>query len=324
MSARVSVVIPTWNHVDLLTECLESLRAQTYQDIEIIVADDGSTDGTAEVVKRRFPEVHLGPLPVNRGFCVAVNAGIREAHGEYIVLLNNDMTLDPRFLEQLVARADESDAAMFAPLVVWRDDPKAVYSAGDRQRVDGRPESIGFRRALSECVFTDEVFGVSAGAALYRREVFDTVGLFDEQYVAYFEDSDLNFRARLAGFHACFVREALAYHVGSASQGGRTWWRTRQCFRNHALLVIKNIPTPLLVRYLPLILVERLRGVGRVVASARTEFGLARAIGVLIGTGFEIVMLLPHALRERRRIQRARRLTPSQLAPFLTRTRGGS
>ncbi|MBI5093919.1 MAG: glycosyltransferase family 2 protein [Candidatus Hydrogenedentes bacterium] len=322
MSARVSIVIPTWNRKELLRECLESIGTQTFREFDVIVVDDGSTDGTVEDVRKSFPHAQVVARPVNGGFCAAANAGIREASSEYILLLNNDMTLNARCLERLVAKADASDAAMFAPLVVWRAEPEIIYGTGDLQRTDGRPESRGFRRPIRECTYAEDVFGVSAGAALYRREVFDRVGVFDERFVAYFEDSDLNFRARLAGYRACFVADAIAKHVGSASLTGRTWWRTRQCCRNHALLVIKNMPAPLLIRYLPSILLERLRSIGRVISSARAEFGMARAIIVLAGLWWELVGLIPHALAERRRIQRGRTVSAAQLDTLLTRPDG--
>ncbi|MFA6241625.1 MAG: glycosyltransferase family 2 protein, partial [Candidatus Hydrogenedentales bacterium] len=238
MTPRVCVIVPTWNHKELLGDCLHSLEAQTFDALEIVVVDDGSTDDTAEFVHRHFPKVRVIRQEKNRGFCAAVNAGIRTAATEFIILLNNDMTVHSKFVAWLVHAADTSDAALFAPLVLFRDDLTYIYCAGDRQLTNGRPESIGYRSFESGFQEPDEIFGVSAGAALYRREVFEQVGLFDEWFYAYFEDSDFSFRARLAGFKTKFVRAALAYHVGSASLEGRTWWRTRQCYRNHTMLVL--------------------------------------------------------------------------------------
>ncbi|MCC6488988.1 MAG: glycosyltransferase family 2 protein [Candidatus Hydrogenedentes bacterium] len=313
MSATLSVVIPTWNHRDLLAECLKSLAAQSRQAGEIIVVDDGSTDDTAVYVAREWPDVRLVRLEKNSGFCAAVNSGIRAATGDWVFLLNNDMTLAADCLERLMEAACEGVAAMLAPLALFRDDPDTIYSAGDRQRADGRPEAIGFRQRLEGFRFPKTIFGVSGGAGLYRREVFDRVGLLDERFIAYFEDSDLNFRARLAGFDANLVREAIAYHVGSASLGGKTWWRSRQCFRNHALLIIKNLPLPLFVRNFPSIVRERLHQARRLVSSARTEFGLVRALAMLGAAGFDTLTAIPHCLRERRKIQRTRRISIDEL-----------
>jgi len=239
---KVSVVIPSWNGKGLLSDCLVSLDAQSFRDFEIIVVDDGSTDGTAESVRRRYPSVRMIVFPANRGFCHAVNAGIEAAQGDLILLLNNDMTLDARFLEHLVYAADASSSALFAPLILWRDEPSVIYAAGDLQRSNGRPESFGFRCPLDTFPLPDRIFGVTAGAGLYRREVFERIGLFDPVFNIYFSDSDISFRARLSGFSAELVNAAIAYHVGSASLAGRTLPRTRLCYINHALLLAKNMP----------------------------------------------------------------------------------
>lgn len=316
---QISIVVPTWNRRDLAVTCLRSLAAQTFRDIEIILVDDGSTDGTAEAVARAFPEVRVLRMPENRGFCRAVNAGIRQASASLILLLNNDMTLAVDFLERLAGAAAASDAAMFAPLVLWRDEPETIYAAGDRLRANGRPESIGFREPREGFAFPEGIFGVSAGAGLYRRALFDSVGLLDERFVAYFEDSDLSFRARLAGFRAELVPDAVAYHIGSASIAGRTWWRTRQCFRNHALLVIKDMPRPLLVRHAASIAGERLHQARRLFSAARAEFGAMRAAACLLGAAYSLLREIPHALAERRRIQRGRVIAIEDLEALLTK-----
>jgi len=158
---------------------------------------------------------------------------------------------------------------------------------------------------------------VTAGAGLYRREVFERVGVLDPKFNIYFSDSDISFRARLAGFNAALVREALAYHVGSASLSGKTLKRTRQCFVNHALLVVKNMPLGLMARNAPAILAERLHQAHRLFSDARTECGAVRAVLQVAGAGMEAVSLLPHALAERRRIQRLRTLSTKDLEALL-------
>lgn len=316
---RLSIVIPTWNRKDLALSCLRSLEKQTFKNFETIVVDDGSTDDTAEAVDQEFPEARVVRLPRNSGFAAAANAGIRRATSGLILLLNNDITVEPDFLEKLLQAADSSNAAMFAPLLLWRDDPKVIYSAGDRQLASGRPESVGFRRPREGFAFPRTIFGVSAAAGLYRREVFDRVGLLDEHFVAYFEDSDLSFRARLAGFEAEFVEDAVGCHMGSASIGGREWWRTRQCYRNHALLVLKNMPLELIRRNARVILAERIHQTRRLFSAARAERGAVWAAGVLGTTWLSILRQLPHALRERHRIQRTREIELGKLEELVSR-----
>ncbi len=322
MRPRLSVIIPTWNNKELLTACLDSLRAQTFQQFEAIVVDDGSTDGTKQALARRHPWATVVDLSENKGFCVAANAGVRRASAPLILLLNNDVTLEPSCLARLVEAAGRSAAALFSPLILWRDESERVYGAGDRQRANGRPESIGHGRDRADFTPPQAIFGVSACAGLYRRKVFDKVGLFDERFVAYFEDSDLSFRARLAGFTAELVPDALAYHVGSASIATRTWWRTRQCYRNHALLVLKNMPRRLLLRHAAAILAERWHQTRRLFSAARNEFGALRATVMLLTAWLSVIGCLPHVWKQRRRIQRSSALKPAELEKLLTKKGG--
>lgn len=319
MEPRITVIVPTWNHRDYLAECLDSLARQTYRAFRTVVVDDGSSEDIIGFVEQEFPDVRVHRLPHNAGFASAVNAGLREVTSEWVFLLNNDMTLADNCIERLAACASETGADMIAPVVLWRDRPETIYSAGDSQRTNGRPESIGFRCSVNDFRAPGEVFGVSAGAALYRREIFERVGLFDERFVAYFEDSDLSFRARLAGYRAACARDAHAYHVGSGSLHGRQWWRARQCFRNHALLVLKNVPLPLLLRHGPAIVFEWLHQTRRVISAARADFGLLRAVRVLLTAAAELATLIPHALRERREVQRMRTIPLRELRALLTK-----
>lgn len=314
---RVGVVIPTWNRKDLLLTCLESVHAQTRLPDEVIVVDDASDDGTPEAVAAAFPSARVIRLDQNSGFAAAANAGIRAAELDALFLLNNDMTLEPNCLEMLVGAMDSAGAGMAAPLVLWRDTPDRIYSAGDAQRVDGRPEAIGHNEPRDGFALPGRIFGVSAGAGLYRREVFDAVGLLDERFEAYFEDSDLSFRARLAGFEAVLAPEAVAYHVGSASLEGRHLWRARLCHRNHMMLVVKNMPFSLLMRHGAAIFGERWHQTRRVFSVAYSEGGALKAFTHCAGAAFDCARCLPHALHERGRIQRSRRIEANALAGLL-------
>ncbi len=321
MSERsaLTIVIPTYNGRDLLRECLASLDAQSFSDFEVLIVDDGSEEDIEAFVAAEFPNARVIRLSQNAGFAAAVNTGLRELKTECVMLLNNDMCLEAECIEKLMGALEDGPAAMVAPLVLWKDEPETIYSAGDRIRRNGRPESIGFRCPREGFEFSEPVFGVSAGAAVYRREVFEKCGLLDERFVAYFEDADLGFCARLAGFEAACVPDAVAYHVGSASQHGKTWWRSRQCYRNHALLVLKNMPLAILIRYAPLILCERLHQARMLLSSARAEFGLVRALFEWVRAWVEIVELLPHALGARWHGMRTRAISDADLAELLKR-----
>lgn len=317
MSVVVSIVIPSWNGKALLTECLNSLERQTFKDYEVIVVDDGSDDGTSEMLEKDFTHVRVERFTENRGFCAAVNKGIELVGTDLILLLNNDMTFAEDFLEKLVDAAMSSSASMFTPLILWQDEPVVIYAAGDRQCANGRPESIGFRCKREGFEFSKTVFGVTAGAALYRREIFDKIGLLDERYNIYFSDSDLNFRARLMGFEAECVPESVIYHVGSASLMGKPLKRTIQCYTNHALLIMKNMPMRLVLKHAPAILSERMHQLWRVFSAARCECGIEGAFVIVLKTWFSVLCLLPYALHERRRIQRERTIEISELDALL-------
>lgn len=319
MNGDLTVIVPTLNHRDYLATCLLSLQKQTYKVFDTLVVDDGSSEDIQGFVEQEFPGVRVLRLARNRGFAAAVNAGIREVGTRRVMLLNNDMTLGETCIEELLECMERTGAEMVAPLVLWKDQPQTVYSAGDLQRVNGRPESVGFRRPANEFEAKLDVFGVSAGAALYAREVFTRIGLFDERFIAYFEDSDLNFRARLAGFRAVCATGAKAFHVGSGSLHGRNWWRARQCFRNHALLVLKNVPLPLLLRYGPVILRERFHQMHSAFSAARADFGFWNAVRVLGSAVVELAMLLPYALRKRRVVQKLRTIPLKDLTALLTK-----
>lgn len=318
MPPELTIVIPTWNRRDLVCACLDTLRAQTWRAFDVIVVDDGSEDDTRAVLTRDYPEVQVEALPVNAGFVAAANAGLQCATTPWVLLLNNDMTLAPDCLERLMAAAHANAADLLAPLVCWRDDPEVLYSAGDVLHANGRPEAVGFRQPLGTFVAPSKIFGVSGGAGLLRREVLQTIGYLAPGFVAYFEDADLCCRARLAGYTAACVPEARAWHIGSASIQGRTWWRSAQCCRNHALLVLRNFPVQVLLRNAPGILHERFHQYGMVFSSARAAFGARRALGIVVLTAWRTWIAVPGALRARWHIQRQRRITSAALRALLS------
>lgn len=314
---KVSVVIPSWNGADLLRTCLNSLREQSVRPDEIIVVDDGSTDHTEEVISA-FSEVTGIRHEEQGGFCKAVNTGLNAARHPWVFLINNDITFERDCLKLLLAETDQRpDAGMFTPLILWQDEPDRIYAAGDRQKRNGRPESIGFRELRSDAVLQADVFGVTAAVALYRREIFERVGLLDEGYNIYFSDSDLSFRARLAGFGARMVQEACAYHVGSASLRGRTLKRTVQCYQNHLRLVLKCMPAKLILQYAPAIMRERAHQAFRVFSEARCEGGAVYAAKISFGAWMELMVALPEILRQRRWVQRKGTMSATELARLL-------
>ncbi len=318
MSPRLTVVIPNWNGERFLSTCLNSLREQSYKDFETVLVDNGSTDGSVALVGGGFPEVRVLPLGSNRGFSAAVNAGIKASDSEYVALLNNDTEVDQGWLEALVRAAGSyPQAGFFASKLVDFSDRRVLDGAGDALRHSGLPYRIGHgepdRGQFDEEAF---VFGACAGAALYRRDMLDEIGLFDEDFFANCEDGDLSFRAQLAGYRCLYEPEAVVYHMGSATFGKRSPTSTRLGTRNSLCMLVKNLPMPLVPGSLPFFVVGQLL---RLVVTASTSTLGAHLRGL---TG--ALRLLPLMMKKRREIQSRRRVPIEYVRRLLRESNGAA
>jgi GT2 family glycosyltransferase len=246
---RVTVVIPNWNGRKHLPECLASLSAQTFSDFDTLLVDNASSDDGVPWVRDRYPEVRVLQRQDNGGFSRAVNAGIRACRGEFVALLNNDTAVDERWLANLVRALDTHPGYDFAaPLMVLYAQPERVNAAGDVYsvaRLAGR--NRGFGRHVAGFTRPRRVLGACAGAALYRRSLFDEVGLFDEDFFLMSEDTDFNLRCLIAGRRCLFVPDALVRHKFRASiDTASVWEMTRLAIRNEAMVVAKDLPPVIL------------------------------------------------------------------------------
>ena len=316
-SPLVSVVVPNWNGRDLLDPCLESVRAQTVRDLEVIVVDNGSTDGSPEHIRLHHPDVRLVALAVNRGFAGGVNAGVRAARGEFVALLNNDARAAPDWLERLTKRlASEPAAGACAPKIYRAQayEPTGrLDSTGELYSVWGLPFPRG-RDELDRGQYDDAktVFAVSGAASVYRAALFAAVGEFDEDFFAYFEDVDLSFRAQLAGFSMLYEPDAVVYHrVGASSGGGMTPFSRYHFVKNSWFLFLKDVPAPLVCRYLVRFLFLQ---VGLLWGSARLGLLGAHAKALL-----RVVVRAPAMVSRRRRIQREAVRTHHEIDRMLVR-----
>ncbi len=312
MPPRVSVIIPNWNGEQFLSLCLSSLRDQAFRGFETIVVDNGSVDCSATFVKEYFPEVNVVPLGENRGIAAAFNAGIEASTAEYVVLLNNDTEQDPGWLEALVRGAeDHPEAGFFASKLVDFHDRTILDGAGDAMRLSGLPYRLG--HGERDCGGFDRpgyVFGACAAAALYRRDMLDEVGLFDEDFVSYCEDGDLSFRAQLAGYRCFYVPDAVVYHMGSASTGGkRSPTATRLGSRNSFSLLVKNLPLSAVPHILPFFAAGQL---GRMITAAVTGSLRAHLEG-LAGAWRH----LPLMLAKRAEIQKRKKISDAEVRRLL-------
>ncbi|MCK8518382.1 glycosyltransferase family 2 protein [Methanoculleus sp. 7T] len=292
----ISVVITNYNGRRYLPTCLSSLAVQTYRDFETIVVDNASTDGSAEFVEEHYPAVRIVRNRKNLGFAGGTNAGIRAALGEYILTLNNDTRAEPCFMEHLKSTMDA--------------DPGTGMCAAKMLFVDGTINSTGICISRSGAAWDrgmyepdrgqydhpEEVFGPCAGAALYRREMLNEIGLFDEDFFLYMEDVDLAFRARLAGWTCRYVPEAEVYHHHGGTAGVGTDLTVYCVNRNVVWYVVKNFPSRLLVTSIPWILGRNLA-----VVPYYTVKGRGRAI---VRSKIDAVRGIPRMLRKRSTIRR--------------------
>lgn len=246
----VTVVVPCWNGRRWLSGLLGSLTNQTQPASQIVVVDNGSTDGSVAYLRAAHPDVEILELARNTGFAFAVNRGLELARGELVALVNTDVMLSPDWLARMAgALAADAQAASVACKMRQFGSERLIYDAGDILRRDGACEQRGrFGRDVGQYEEAGEVFGACAGAALYRRDAVLGVGGFDERFFAYLEDVDLALRLRLAGW-GCRYEPVLALHVGEGSSHQLTGAHHYLVERNTLLLVGKWFP----LRWLPLV-----------------------------------------------------------------------
>ncbi len=252
---RLSIVIPTYNGRRLLETCLASIdRHASGEPIEVIVADDASTDGTSEWLLDAHPSVQVVRLARNGGFCASANAGIAAARGEFIQLLNNDTEVQPRWVEAGLEPFLDPAVGSVAPLVLVRSDPRRVDSAGDQYVLVGWPSKRGHGEPAAKWAnqAPGQVFGASGSSAIYRAEALRAVGGFDASFGSYYEDVDLAFRLRWAGYGCIFAPGCRILHDVSASYDHRRPELQRRMSRNAEILFWTDLPLAwLLVAILP-------------------------------------------------------------------------
>lgn len=243
--SRTAVVIPNYNGIKYLADCLNSLKNQSVQDFDVIVVDDCSTDESLNEIECNFSWVTSVKRNENGGFAVAVNNGIRvakERGADFVLLLNNDTVADEFFVEKMI-RAIEADTQIFSvqAKMLSLKEPEIIDDAGDFYTVLGWAYARGKGKNASKYNKKSNIFASCAGAAIYRMDVLDEIGLFDEAHFAYLEDIDIGYRARLYGYDNIYEPEAVVYHAGSATSGSRyNEFKIRLASRNSVYLVYKN------------------------------------------------------------------------------------
>jgi GT2 family glycosyltransferase len=244
-SPRVTVVVPNWNGTAHLPECFAALDNQDFRDFRTILVDNDSSDGSVDWVRTNAPSAVTVLTERNGGFAYAVNAGVRASASEYVALLNNDTAVDPGWLGELVGALDRHrDYSIAASLMVFYAEPDVVNAAGDLYSLRvGVGYNRGFGDSVAGYLEPVRVLGACAGAALYRRAVFETVGEFDESFFLGAEDTDFNVRALIAGERALYVPTAVVRHKLGASRNAKPSRHLEDIeSRNNGVIIGRDLP----------------------------------------------------------------------------------
>jgi GT2 family glycosyltransferase len=241
---KTTVIIPNLNGKKYLNDCLSSLYACEEDTFPVIIVDNGSTDGSVDFIKTYFPQAELICFSENKGFCGAVNAGILAAKTPYVLLLNNDTTVEAHFVSYLTRALSENEGYFSCGAkMVSMQNPELMDDAGDYYCALGWAYARGKGKPAAHYMRARNIFAACGGAVIYQREALIRLGLFDEAHFAYLEDIDIGYRARLLGYKNRFVPEAVVHHAGSASSGSRyNAFKVSLASRNSVYLVFKNMP----------------------------------------------------------------------------------
>lgn len=329
----VSVVIVNWNGRRYVEACVTSALDQTYAPVEVLVVDNGSTDGSAPLLKEQFADrVLLLEKDKNYGFAEGVNIGIRAARGRYIALLNNDAIAGPDWIAAMVTAIEsKAPVGMCACKILFYHTPKIIDKVGHLMYPDG----LNVGRGLGEADHgqfdrPEEALFPDGCAALYKRELFEDVGLFDDQFFAYGDDADLGMRARWMGWECLYVPTAVVHHVHSATLGKYSPQKAFLVERNRVWLAVKIFPLRVLLASPYHTLVRFLwqayaawRGLGSSGQFSKAHSRAALA-GVLIKAYASALRGLPAILRKRRTVMATRKIPIRDFTALLRRYRAGA
>ena len=309
----LSIIIPHYNNAHHLPTCFKALRTQTYPRLEIILADNGSTDESLSLTRRDFPEVKIIEFGRNLGLAGAINRAIAQARGQVIIPLNNDTEVTPGWAEALVEMLQaHPEAGIVASKMLLFDRRDTLHSAGDGFGTNGIPLNRGvWQQDRGQFDHDIYIFGGCGGAVAYRREMLADIGLFDEDLFMYLEDVDLNWRGQLAGYKAVFAPKAVVYHRLSATGGGAL--ASFYTGRNTLWVLAKDVPGAILRRHWRAIIRAQLKITTESLRAWRGQAARARLRGQLAG-----LWGLPRWLARRGAIQRRKRVDDTYLESLLT------
>lgn len=312
-SPKISVVIPNWNGLEYLKVCLPSLMRQTLNNFEIIIIDNGSNDESVKYVKENYQEIVLVEQERNFGFCHAINTGIAKSRGEYIFLLNNDAEISSSCLAVLNAALDNNqEVYSCATRMLDFQNRTIINDAGDLFSIYGMAAQRGKGEIYGQPYDKEQyIFSACAGGAIYRKTLFDKIGLFDEKFFAYLEDVDIGFRAQLAGFKCLYVPGAIVYHLDGGTSKRINNFSAYYTIRNSLYTITKNFPMPLFFVYSPFLLIGQLRNI---------FFGIKnKRIKMILLIYFDFLKNFLRLIRQRKKIQKNRKASISYIREILSK-----
>jgi GT2 family glycosyltransferase len=310
---KISIIIPHFNGKHHLDDCFQSLRKQTFTNFEILLADNGSMDGTRTYVREHYPEVTLIELGENLGFTGACSAGWEAATGDIAILLNNDTEADPNWLQEIVnAFEQHPEVGAIASKMLLFDRRDHFHTSGDYYRLDGIPGNRGvWQKDEGQYDQEEVVFGACGGSSAYRRSMIEEIGFLDGDYFFSCEDVDISWRVNLAGWKVLYVPTAVIYHKLKATGGSEVG--SYYDGRNFLYLIWKNYPTSLLRKYWRNILKAHLTITKDALRAWRGKAARARLRGQLAGLWGIFKMV-----RKRKQVQALRRIDDETLTAVLT------
>lgn len=308
----LTVIIVNWNGKQHLDDCLGSLRRQTFRDFEIVLVDNGSQDGSVSFVRENYPEVSIVVLPNNQGFCAPNNLAIAQTQSEYVCLLNNDTELDPECLSALVQTMEEDpQTGICDARQLLFDQRDVVHLSGAEYTIAGSTAAVRDFSAKADADANRECFIGNAACVVYRRAMLSEIGLFDEDFFAGCEDTDLSFRAHLAGYRVQNVGRARCYHKISATHRANSAAFVRRGQRNLHWVYFKNMPSSLLRRYLAHHILYTL-----ITALYFFRIGRGRA---WMQAKVAVLRSMPRLLEKRQHVQKLKRVSDQETEDLLAK-----
>jgi GT2 family glycosyltransferase len=316
MSEHILIVVLNYNGAKETVQCLDGLKQQTHQKHKVFLLDNASASASIKLLEnyltKKVENIVFQKESINHGFAGGVNIGIKYAieNGyKYVALVNNDAILDKNWLKVLVDVMNTHPKVGITTGLMLDKAGKKIDSAGDGCSSWGMPFPRFRGHKVSQAPDSGYVFGATGGASLYRTSLFKRIGLFDEKFFAYFEDSDISFRAQITGHKVYYEKNAISYHNHGTTSSKIQGFTVYHSFKNLPMFVLKNFPAklllPTLVKFIPL----------RTYSLLKHLFKKERLFA--IKGMFSALKLLPYTLKERRKIQSSKTVSNKYLTSII-------